>query len=85
MEPIREMVPLSERGTRLLWKYNRLHHLRCSPKVLSSGCMKLVYRCKVQGCPGTVLLTEYEPDTDDFYEEGKHSSFTFKRREVDGV
>ena len=70
MEPLHTMSPLSERGKPLLWRHQRLHRMKSSPRHLRSGCLKVEYICQIPECWGSVTLTEKAPDTNEFYEEG---------------
>ena len=69
--PIAAMSPLSERGKPLLWRNGRLHSNRTPPRRLRSGCVKMFYRCKHDGCPGTITLTETEAHSGDYIENGE--------------
>ena len=68
--PIAEMEPLSKRGNPLLWRDGRLYSRRTSMRRLSSGCLKAFYKCKNEGCPAVITLTESEPNSGEFIEAG---------------
>ena len=57
-----------------------MYSRRTSQRRLRSGCAKIFYRCKHEGCSGTITLTESAPNSGEYIEEGgyyfDHSSLT---------
>lgn len=75
-------APLSKRGNELLWRNGRLFGRSRGIHVLASGCRKLYFKCKTEGCTATATKTQVEAESAEYITEGDLKYLSISQIEV---